>query len=146
MLDEREVADYYPCAEPRDANGAHRFVATRVIDELTGDPVAGARVRLVDETAGPEPLEILAQGASDADGWVRLGVEAHGDRRLGVFWSADGFAAGAVSGPVPPFPIRLQRAGERTVRVVDAAGTPIPGATVRWRVGSPRLRRPARTP
>jgi RNA polymerase sigma-70 factor (ECF subfamily) len=143
VLDVRETSEFFPCAEPRDQDGAHRFVATRVIDELTGAPVAGARVRLIDEHGGQGAPDALATAASDGDGWVRLRVEEHRDRErrdraLALVWSADGFAAGACSGAVPPFPIRLQRAGERVVRVVDAAGTPAAGAVVGWRVGAAR--------
>jgi hypothetical protein len=107
-----------------------RRVAVRVTDGDAddADPVASARVTLVEGGLSPFPIE----ATTDAKGRATLGPIAPGSATLGV--RADGFVArGAIPVGEPPPPetrVALARAGVLTGHVVDARGYPIDGATI----------------
>jgi protocatechuate 3,4-dioxygenase beta subunit len=105
------------------------FATARVMDGSADDaqPIAHARVTLVEGGVSPFPMEAV----SDQAGTARLGPFASGPASLLV--EADGFVPrGAVDAPQDgrTVTVVLDRAGVVEGRVVDARGRPIDGATI----------------
>jgi RNA polymerase sigma-70 factor (ECF subfamily) len=127
ILSDEETLDAFPCAEPTDAEGRPRLIATRVVDLLTGRPLPGAVVSLEEEAHAPigDPPRPLRTATADADGWVRIRVDDLHDRPYGFFVSAEGRATVADFGSRPECPVALPPPRTRRVRAVDVFGAPL---------------------
>lgn len=103
----------------------------RLVDDLTGEPLAGAEVFLIAERQTPIGGEFwwTHRGTSDADGFVRID-RPNGDRDwhiLAVRHPRCGTATVEKDGDAV---VRLGRGLDVPVRIVDWTGRPAPGALV----------------
>lgn len=106
--------------------GAGRDLGGRVLDDATGEPIAGARV-------GETPLFLRTERTGEDGIFVLRGVtnyspEGPADR---LFADADGYAIGGA--PIPdegPVVIRLRRGNRIAGRVTNGAGAAVPDALV----------------
>jgi hypothetical protein len=103
----------------------------RLVDDLTGEPLAGAEVFLIAESKTPIGGEFwwTHRGTSDADGFVRID-RPNGDRDwhiLAVRHPRCGTATVEKDGEAV---VRLGRGLDVPVRIVDWTGRPAPGALV----------------
>ncbi|MCL2725754.1 MAG: carboxypeptidase regulatory-like domain-containing protein [Polyangiaceae bacterium] len=105
------------------------FVAARVVEAATDEPIDKARVTLAEAGLSPFPIS----GLTDKAGRIELGPIARGTSTLSV--SADGFvtkpATHVGDNPTTEVKIALVRGGTLTGRVVDVRGFPVEGATIR---------------
>ncbi len=129
----------------------------RVVDDGSGEPLAGARLRVMDLLPGEDlqrtsTEQTVAAGAalggavetrSGPDGSFRLGMAAPGKSLL-LFAEADGYWPLQVDlskATSPALEVRMKRLATTTLRgrAVDEAGNGIAGAMVRWEgvLGSP---------
>lgn len=125
-------------------------VGVRVVDAVTGRPLAGAKVRVVpvaaaagavdvdaDETPQPADEHPTLRGVTDAEGRCTL------NGLVGVPIAVVAKAAAHASAAEPPFTVREGEAAERELRLVrggtvdvtvlDAAGQPVQGARIEHR-------------
>lgn len=137
IVSDEEMSEAFPCAEPTDAEGRPRLIATRVVDLLTGRPLPGAVVALEEESHAPlgEPPRPLRTATADADGWVRIRVDDLHDRPYGFFVSAEGRATVADFGSRLSCPVELPPPRSRRVRAVDARGAPLSGLRLDFVLG-----------
>lgn len=110
----------FPGAE----TSADRVFLTRLVDDLSGAPIVGAEVFLVDESKTPIAGEFWysARGASDAEGFVRIGLPP-GARSAG--WQVVRHPSCGVATRTDPEAIwRLGRGFDLPVRILDWLGRP----------------------
>lgn len=104
---------------------------TRLVDDLSGEPVAGAEVFLCEESNTPIGGEFScwAKGTSDAEGFVRIPIgQGRKGYGLPVVRHPDHaeYGTGSLLGWQSVW--RLGRAVDVPVRIVDWLGKPAPGA------------------
>lgn len=103
---------------------------TRLVDDLTGEPIAGADVFLIGERNTPIAGEFwwVHRGKSDAEGFVRID-RPNGDRDWG-WWVVRHPDRGTVSGDDHEPVLRIGRTFDVPVRILDWMGRPAPGAQI----------------
>ncbi len=115
---------------PGSFDGKEGGLVSRLVDDLTGEPIAGAEVFLVTESETPIAGEFWhdASGISDADGFVRIARPARerGWDLVVMRHPVRGTVATTYAGPV----WRIGRTFAVPVRVLDWLGRPAPGAVV----------------
>lgn len=137
---QRDVGDVRPLPAPKAAEAAST-IRVRVVDAVTHEAVAGARVLslrdspLVRHFGAGRPEDVLAEGTTAADGFATLSA----DSAESVAWvaaSALGRAPGiaAVEPHADPAArIALTPGLDIAGVVVDPAGVPVPGVTIHAR-------------
>lgn len=115
---------------PGSFEGKNGGLVSRLVDDLTGEPIVGAEVFLVTESETPIAGEFWfdAKGTSDADGFVRILRPAtpRGWDLVVMKHPTRGTVATTYAGPV----WRIGRTFDVPVRVLDWLGRPAPGAMV----------------
>ncbi len=115
---------------PGSFDGKDDGLVSRLVDDLTGEPIAGAEVFLVTESETPIAGEFWfdASATSDADGFVRIARPARprGWDLVVMRHPVRGTVATTYAGPV----WRIGRTFAVPVRVLDWLGKPAPGAVV----------------
>ncbi len=106
----------------------------RVVDDLTGEPIAGAEVHLVPEHDQPLAGRFWSDRSakSDADGFVRIRGE---DARGWTMLFAPGYGPAANCGGMREMVWRLAPAHDVPVLVRDWRGAPVPGARIGFCIG-----------
>jgi hypothetical protein len=114
--------------------GESAFVPVRVVDDVTGEPIAGARIDnwWEADTPNAEPWKELLAGTwtTDQDGWVLLPVPG---RAQWYFVEAPGYAPFAEMAFQEEF--RLVRGRDFMLEVRDWRDRPVPGAVVEALLG-----------
>ncbi|MEZ5967060.1 MAG: carboxypeptidase-like regulatory domain-containing protein [Planctomycetota bacterium] len=106
------------------------WLACRVVDAMTGAPVAGAELFLVGENNTPigGEFRFLRKVQSDADGFVAMPLD---DDRGGLLvLQAEGYGPASCSNGVPGLVWPLARGIDVPVEIRDWLDRPVPGAGV----------------
>ena len=114
----------------------------RVVSALDDHPIAGALVRVAPGNMDLGPVDVYREGRTDNAGVARI-TGLNPTSNHGAYAEAPGFAPAAlnvIAGGNPDrtawaATIRLKPGGVVTGRVVDKAGRPIAGASMRWYTG-----------
>lgn len=119
--------------------GETRWQACRVVDAVTGAPIVGAELLLIDPRRTPLPREFWSKrvGLSDDAGFVRVRSD---DLRGGfgmLLLRAKGYAASVSGGAVPSLVWPLTPAVDVPVEVRDWQGRPLAGVQLGLCLGSP---------
>lgn len=116
---------------PGAVDGDRGPLLKRLVDDLTGEPLAGAEVFLVLESKTPIGGEFWwsYRGTSDADGFVRID-RPNGDRDWHILVARHPRNGVAVSSAKGELVWRLGRGQDVPVRIVDWLGRPAAGARV----------------
>jgi len=119
--------------------GETRWQACRVVDAVTGVPIAGAELLLIEARRTPLPREFWSKrvGLSDDAGFVRVRSD---DLRGGfgmLLLRAKGYAASVSGGAVPSLVWPLTPAVDVPVEVQDWQGRPVAGVQLGLCLGSP---------
>ena len=119
--------------------GETRWQACRVVDAVTGVPIVGAELLLIDPRRTPLPREFWSKrvGLSDDAGFVRVRSD---DLRGGfgmLLLRAKGYAASVSGGAVPSLVWPLTPAVDVPVEVKDWQGRPVAGVQLGLCLGSP---------
>lgn len=103
----------------------------RLVDDLTGEPLAGAEVFLVLESKRPLAGEFwwTYRGVSDVDGFVRI-EQPNGDRDWHILVCKHARNGVAVSSAKRELVWRVGRGQDVPVRIVDWLGRPASGAAI----------------
>lgn len=121
----------YPADAPARV-GEAVWQACRVVDAVTGKPIAGAELTLIDARRTPLPREFWSKRAatSDQDGWIRV----RSDDLKGPFHMlllrAKGYGPSAVTGTVPSLVWALSPAIDVPVAVRDWQERPVANARI----------------
>lgn len=129
----RYTREVYP-ADTKERRGDELWRTCRVVDDLTGEPIAGAELHLVPEHEQPLAGRFWSDRSakSDADGFVR--IRADGARGWTMLF-APGYGPTANCGGVPDMVWRLAPAHDVPVLVRDWRGAPVPGARIGFCIG-----------
>ncbi len=112
------------------------WLATRILDAATGQPIPGARLLRTPEWIDESRLRhdmVMSEGIADADGIARVPADGHlhrGDSHwLAV---APGYAPTEDYGPCPDPEMLLARGIPMSFRVLDPLGRPVQGAVLEF--------------
>jgi hypothetical protein len=137
-----ETSEFYP-ADTEQQNGDERWLTHRIVDALTGAPIAGAELMLLAESEHPLRGESWTgqRAASDGDGFVRLRVEEQKPGEPKPNWfliRARGYGAAMFGDRVPTPIVPLSPSVPLPVQLVDWLGKPVSGALVSFCGGGGR--------
>jgi hypothetical protein len=126
--------DHYPY-DSMQRIGEERWLTGRIVDGLTGKPIAAAEVLLLDESAHPMRGEFWWQmrGQSDVDGFVQMRVDAGAEGYKRWYWvlvRAKGFGPRVSMGSFDDAIVRLNPAVTVPVQVLDWQDRPVVDALV----------------
>lgn len=116
--------------------GDETWQAFRVVDAVTGKPIAGAELLLVDEARTPVSGKMWSQrvAKSDADGFVA--VRSDDVKRFAwMILRAPGYGVASAERVVPSLVWPLSPAVEVPVQLCDWLGRPVADAQLGWCVG-----------
>lgn len=138
--DAEEVAGPFPWTETEGT-----FFLRRIVDGITGKPIAGATVKLLTEVPHPQPGfgTPSAVATTGPDGWARIRRDQLDPKRTATYgepsWAyveARGFGPDAVMNEfVKDDDWRLRAASELRVTLHDPVDRPVAGALVGWLLG-----------
>lgn len=126
---QRLTETVYPADAPV-AVGDAVWQACRVVDGITGKPIADAELFLVEEHLTPLPGIFWHQrvATSDADGFVRVRSDDVGREWHMLLLRAPGYGPSAVSGVVPSLVWPLSPGIDLPIVLRDWQGLPVPDA------------------
>jgi hypothetical protein len=129
LAQQRVSETVYPADAPV-AVGDAVWQACRVVDGITGKPIAGAELFLVEEHLTPIPGAFWHQrvATSDADGFVRVRSDDVGQEWHMLLLRAPGYGPSAVSGVVPSLVWPLSPGLDLPIALRDWQGLPVPNA------------------
>lgn len=116
--------------------GKETWQACRVVDAVTGAPIVGAELSLVDEAQTPMPGKMWSKrtAKSDADGF--LWVRSDDVKKFGwMILRAPGYGVASAETVVPSLVWALSPAVDVPVELRDWLGRPIAEAGIGWCVG-----------
>lgn len=101
--------------------------ACRVVDAVTGKPIAGAELTLIEERRTPLPRAMWSRRAatSDQDGWVRVRSDDIKGGFQMLLLRAKGYGASAVTGTVPSLVWALSPALDVPIELRDWQERPV---------------------
>jgi hypothetical protein len=124
------LEDRYPTEQ--DVPAATGWLGCRVVDDLTGAPIAGAELQLVPEMQTPLPgrCAVTRRATSDADGFVRARIDDIAKQWSWLVLRAPGHGPATASHAPPGLVWRLARSHDVPVLVQDVFGRALPGAEI----------------
>ncbi|MFO1031513.1 MAG: hypothetical protein U1F60_10560 [Planctomycetota bacterium] len=118
--------------------GEQIWQACRVVDAVTGQPIAGAELTLIEARRTPLPREFWSRRAatSDQEGWIRVRSDDIKGGFHMLLLRAKGYGASAVSGAVPSLVWALSPAQDVPVSLRDWQERPVADTRIGLCLGS----------
>ena len=118
--------------------GEQIWQACRVVDAVTGQPIAGAELTLIAARRTPLPREFWSRRAatSDQEGWIRVRSDDIKGGFHMLLLRAKGYGASAVSGAVPSLVWALSPAQDVPVSLRDWQERPVADTRIGLCLGS----------
>ncbi len=134
---ERDVDEFFPDAEPVDADGEPTHWAVRVVDAMTRRPIPGAVVQIPwhpDRGMTASEIRFDSVGVADHDGWARLRIDRDFGKTDYPIADAPGYAPNE-RGRIGDEEIPLLRGVDVPVVLRDSFGAPVPHARLGYNLG-----------